>query len=181
VVATVGDERSESESLIELVSYRSEWADMFAAERTVLQGVIEPWLAEEIEHVGSTAIPGMMAKPIIDIMAPVESLEASMDAIQALAEIDYNYWPYKADEMHWFCKPSPYHRTHHLHLVPLESSLWLERLRFRDALRNDEALRSEYSELKEGLAARFHSNREAYTEAKGEFVLRVSAVRDADR
>jgi GrpB-like predicted nucleotidyltransferase (UPF0157 family) len=72
--------------------------------------------------------------------------------------------------MHWFCKPSPAHRTHHLHLVPFESRLWTERIAFRDFLRASSESRQEYAELKAALAKRYPTDREAYTEAKTQFV-----------
>ena len=90
-----------------------------------------------------------------------------------LATIGYQYYPYKADVMHWFCKPSPAFRTHHMHLVPRDSSLWRERLAFRDALRGSPELSAEYAALKRELAARFRHDREAYTEAKSSFIQRV--------
>jgi GrpB-like predicted nucleotidyltransferase (UPF0157 family) len=139
--------------------------------------VLGPYLAGPIEHVGSTAVPGLRAKPIIDIMAGVASLDASRGAIEALVALGYLYWPYKADVIHWFCKPSEQHRTHHLHLVPFESALWRERLAFRDRLREDPAARAEYTALKDTLAARFRDDREAYTEAKGDLVRRIVALK----
>ncbi len=162
---------------IELVPYDPGWPAKFASERTVLASVLSPWLTGEIEHVGSTAVPRMLAKPVIDIMAPVESLPASRNAIEAVASAGYCYAPYRADEMHWFCKPSPAHRTHHLHLVPKTSLLWRQRLAFRDALREDPALAREYAALKRELAERFRFDREAYTDAKGPFVARVLGLR----
>ena len=75
--------------------------------------------------------------------------------------------------MHWFCKPSPERRTHHLHLVPFRSELWSDRLLFRDYLRSDHAAAEEYAALKAALAARYRSDREAYTDAKGEFVNKI--------
>ena len=80
-------------------------------------------------------MPGLPAKPVIDLMAPVASLEAARPAIGAAAAAGYCHFPYKAETMHWFCKPSPSHRTHHLHLVPFQSPAWVQRLAFRDALR----------------------------------------------
>jgi GrpB-like predicted nucleotidyltransferase (UPF0157 family) len=74
--------------------------------------------------------------------------------------------------MHWFCKPSPEHRTHHLHLVPLGSALWHDRLAFRDALRANPQLAAEYEALKRRLARDFRLDREAYTEDKTQFVQR---------
>ena len=162
---------------IELVPYDPDWPAKFASERTVLASVLSPWLSGEIEHVGSTAVSRMLAKPVIDIMAPVESLSGSRDAIQAVASAGYRYAPYRANVMHWFCKPSPAHRTHHLHLVPKASLLWRQRLAFRDALRGDPALAREYAALKRELAEQFRFDREAYTDAKGPFVARVVAGR----
>ena len=72
--------------------------------------------------------------------------------------------------MHWFCKPSPAVRTHHLHLIPWRSPLWQERLAFRDALRASRSLAERYEALKLQLAARYPRNREAYTEAKTPFI-----------
>lgn len=163
------------EAPVEVVPYDESWVEQFASEKAVLSQVLSPWLAGEIEHVGSTAIPGMPAKPVIDIMAPVRDLDASRPAIEAAASVGYLYAAYKPDRMHWLCKPSPSHRTHHLHLVPMGSPLWRERLAFRDALREDPALAREYAELKQRLAASFRFEREAYTDAKRPFVARVLA------
>ncbi|MFZ2652082.1 MAG: GrpB family protein [Burkholderiaceae bacterium] len=156
-----------------LVPYNSAWPALFEAERVLLEAVLGQWLSGAVEHIGSTAVPGLAAKPVIDIMAPVRALEESRAAIAALREAGYVYDPYKAEVMHWFCKPSPSHRTHHLHLVPRSSALWFERLEFRDALRRCQALASEYCALKADLAANFGRDREGYTQAKAPFVLRV--------
>ena len=169
------------EAAVEVLPYDEGWPAMFASEKELLARLLSPWLAGEIEHVGSTAIPGMPAKPVIDIMASVASLDASRPAIEAVASAGYLYASYKPDLMHWFCKPSPQHRTHHLHLIPMESSLWHERLAFRDALREDSVLAQEYADLKLRLAERFRFDREAYTDAKGPFVARVLAKKLYDR
>ena len=118
-------------------------------------------------------MPGLIAKPVIDIMAGVESLEASRGAIKAVGKIGYCYFPYKPDAMHWFCKPSPSHRTHHLHLIPFESRLWFERLAFRDYLKTHSDVADEYAELKSRLAKQYHFDREAYSDAKSPFIKRV--------
>jgi len=163
------------EASVEVVPYDDTWPAKFASERKLIATILSPWLAGEIEHVGSTAVPGMPAKPVIDIMAPVHSLHASRPAIDAAASAGYLYTSYKADIMHWFCKPSRKHRTHHLHLVPKGSLLWRQRLTFGDALREDPALAHEYANLKLQLAERFRFDREAYTDAKGPFVAQVLA------
>jgi GrpB-like predicted nucleotidyltransferase (UPF0157 family) len=75
--------------------------------------------------------------------------------------------------MHWFCKPSPQRRTHHLHLVPYRTPLWLDRLAFRNALRGSAEVAASYAALKASLAKRHAFDREAYTEAKGDFVRRT--------
>ena len=166
-----GDENAE----IVVVNYDPAWPSKFEEERAVLEGLLARWVVADIEHVGSTAVPGLAAKPVIDIMVPVESLEASRGSIAAASHAGYIYWPYKADVMHWLCKPSAAHRTHHLHVVPFGSPLWFDRLRFRDALRGDPELAQRYAELKLRLAKRYRYDREAYTEGKSDFVTAVLA------
>ena len=146
------------------------WPTKFEIEKQLLTGVLAPWLLGPIEHVGSTAVPGLPAKPVIDIMGPVRDLPSSQPAIEALQLHSYCYFAYKPNVMHWFCKPSPSNRTHHLHLVPFESQVWREQIAFRDSLRNDSALAKAYTELKLRLAAQFRNDREAYTDAKTEFI-----------
>jgi GrpB-like predicted nucleotidyltransferase (UPF0157 family) len=164
---------STGEATIEVVDYDLTWPDRFLEERAVLERVLAPWLTGTIEHIGSTAVPGLAAKPVIDLMAPVSTLDASRPGIEVLPAVGYQHFPYKPDVMHWFCKPSSAVRTHHLHLVPVGSSLWRERLVFRDALRHDPALAAEYAALKRELATRFRFDREAYTGGKSDFVRRV--------
>ena len=162
-----------SDAPVEIVSYDSTWPDRFRTEALLLFEVLAPWLAGNIEHIGSTAVPGLPAKPVIDIMAPVSSLENSLPAIEAVAHLDYVYYPYRPSLMHWLCKPSPEIRTHHLHLVPATSELWRERLAFRDALRGDAGLARDYAELKTALAERHKHDRESYTDAKAVFILQA--------
>lgn len=164
---------SDANASVEVVPYDESWPAKFDAERWLLEVALAPWLAGTIEHIGSTAVALLPAKPVIDMMAPVHSLEASRSAIEAATNVGYIYFPYKAEVMHWLCKPSPWHRTHHLHLVPFASPLWEQRLRFRDALRRSPALAAEYGELKLRLARQFRLDRAAYTEAKAPFVHRV--------
>ncbi|MEM6580243.1 MAG: GrpB family protein [Pseudomonadota bacterium] len=159
-----------SDAPIVITEYEDSWPDKYEEERQYLITVAGQWNHGGIEHIGSTAVPGMPAKPIIDIMFGVESLETSKPAIEALTSEGYKYSPYKANEMHWFCKPSPEFRTHHLHLVPFESPLWRERIQFRDLLRSNSDLAREYAQLKRELAKRFRHDREAYTESKWPFI-----------
>ena len=166
---------STDDAPIEVVDYNPAWPALFDAERRLLQEALAPWLAGPVEHIGSTAVPGLPAKPIIDIMAPVRSLAESADAIAAASALDYLYNPNKPEQLPWYCKPSPVHRTHHLHLVPLHSALWQQRLAFRDALRGSSTLTARYAALKRQLAVQYRHDREGYTEAKGPFIAQVLA------
>ena len=153
--------------------YSDDWPRRFAEERDVLEAVLRPWLAGPIEHVGSTAVPGLAAKPVIDIMAAVHGLEASRPALSSLAPLGYLYAAYRTETMHWLCKPSAEVRTHHLYLVPMGSQLWKDRITFRDRLRSDSALADAYASLKRDLARMYPNDREAYTDAKQPFVEMV--------
>ncbi len=161
------------DAAVEVVEYQTRWPSMFDTERQLIEVALAPWLCAPIEHIGSTAVTGLPAKPIIDIMAPVRSLDEALPAIDAVASIGYIYYPYKGEVMHWFCKPSPTVRTHHLHLIPYGSALWHQRISFRQALRGSPALAGQYAELKYKLAAAFAHDREAYTSAKEPFILGV--------
>jgi GrpB-like predicted nucleotidyltransferase (UPF0157 family) len=155
---------------VQIEPYDPAWPAAFLAERELLASALERWLAGPIEHVGSTAVPGLAAKPIIDIMAAVRDLESSRPALVELQKIGYCHVPYKASVMHWLCKPSPEVRTHHLHLVPIESALWTERIAFRDLLATNPSVARSYVALKNRLAAAHRQDRERYTEEKGSFI-----------
>jgi GrpB-like predicted nucleotidyltransferase (UPF0157 family) len=164
------------EAPVEIVSYDPSWPGQFIQEEKILRGALGVWLAGPIEHIGSTAISGLPAKAVIDIMAGVDTLEASRPAITALADLGYCYFPYRADSEHWFCKPSPTFRTHHLHLIPLASPRWNEAIAFRDYLRSHSGIAAEYAALKRRLAQEHRLDREAYTNAKGPFITRITAL-----
>jgi len=158
---------------VALEKYNSKWPSLFEEEKGFLLGIVGEWLSGTIEHVGSTAVPEIMAKPIIDIMFGVESLEESKAAIEVLSVNGYFYSPYKPEVMHWFCKPSPDFRTHHIHLVPYGSVLWKERITFRDILLEKNCIAKKYSDLKLTLAMNNPDDREAYTQKKWPFIQGV--------
>ncbi len=160
-----------------IVAHDPAWAKLFAQERRLLDAAISDWITGGIHHVGSTAVEGLDAKPVIDILVGVQSLEASWPSRVPLLDLGYLYAPYRASEMHWFCKPSPARRTHHLHLIPTGSPRYEQELAFCDALRADPGLALEYAQLKHDLAQRHRDDREAYTEAKGQFIVRALASR----
>jgi len=163
-----------ADQAVRLVPSDAAWPQRFEAEREVLLEVLGEHVAGGIHHVGSTAVPGLSAKPTIDIMAGVVGLEESRVCFEPLAAAEYRYAPYRPDEMHWFCKPDQVRRTFHLHLVPHDSRRFAATLAFRDALRADPRLAGEYEALKLQLARRFEGDREAYTAAKADFILAAS-------
>jgi GrpB-like predicted nucleotidyltransferase (UPF0157 family) len=174
---TSGNSRmTRAEAPVEIVAYDPLWPMLFEIEREALSRGLGTWLAGPIEHIGSTAIAGMGAKPVIDIMAAVHTLESSRPAIAAATGLGYCYSPYRPELEHWFCKPSPAFRTHHLHLVPIGSAQWRGALAFRNYLRDHSDVAAEYDALKRRLAQDHQFDREAYTEAKQPFISRVTSV-----
>jgi len=113
----------------------------------------------------------MDAKPVIDILVGVKDLQTSRGCFHSLTPLAYHYAPYRSEEMHWFCKPSPRRRTHHLHLVPTGSRRFRDEIAFRDYLRADSRAAERYGSLKRDLAKKFEHDREAYTAAKADFVM----------
>ncbi len=157
---------------VAIVDYNPAWPAAYEAECERLAPLLE---GVDIHHFGSTAVPGLAAKPVIDMIALVPDLDAPIAALVESA--GYQFPPaFNATLAHrrFLCYPTASHRTHHLHLVDEREELEL-RLRFRDRLRTDRALAEEYATLKRALAARHRDDREAYTEAKATFVKRWSA------
>jgi GrpB-like predicted nucleotidyltransferase (UPF0157 family) len=167
---------SASNGLIEIVPYDPAWPRRFEAERAVLERVLAPWLEGGIHHIGSTAIPGISAKPIIDMMAGVRDLSEARAASDALAEPGYVDDPHRPGIAHHFTKPSLQHAEFGLHLTEPGSDLWRERLAFRDALRADPELAAEYAALKLRLARRHPADLAAYGAGKRPFVVAVLAT-----
>lgn len=161
---------------IVVVPHDPEWPRLFEAERVVLERVLAPWLEGGIHHIGSTAVPGLVAKPYIDMLAGVRDLDEARAAFEPLAELSYVHAPHRPHEAHHFAKPALPEWTHGLHLTVPGSDLWRERLAFRDALRADAALAHEYEALKLRLAARHPGDVRAYTDGKRAFVARVVAA-----
>jgi GrpB-like predicted nucleotidyltransferase (UPF0157 family) len=157
---------------VELVPYDPTWPSLFEAERARLSSLF-PTDFIAIEHIGSTAIPGMSAKPIIDILGGVESL-SGVDALSSrLCDVGYSTsaeFNAAMSDRKWFMRWAAGRRTHHLHIVVHDGELWRDRLVFRDRLRADPDAAARYERLKIDLAARYRDDREAYTAAKGAFV-----------
>jgi GrpB-like predicted nucleotidyltransferase (UPF0157 family) len=157
---------------IEICPYSWEWPKWFAAERVVLEMLFSS-LDVHIEHIGSTAVPGLGAKPIIDILWGAPSLSVIEAKIPALVALDYEYMPeHEAvfPNRRFFAKPKIRPRRYHLHTVELNTDFWYEHLAFRDTLRSDPKLARKYESWKRELAARFGLDRQAYTDGKDPFV-----------
>jgi GrpB-like predicted nucleotidyltransferase (UPF0157 family) len=164
-----------SDQRVELVDPDPAWADRFAEQRVVVEDLLRPWLSGPVEHVGSTAVPGLRAKPVIDMLAPVGSLAGARAAVPVLASAGWLFWPEDPYGHYrlWLLRPRPEARTHHLQVAEGGHPHVKALLAFRDALRADAGLRGEYAGLKERLAAQHPDSRNAYTNAKGAFIQRA--------
>jgi GrpB-like predicted nucleotidyltransferase (UPF0157 family) len=160
---------------IALVSPDPGWRNRFERERALLEGLLASWLIGGIHHIGSTAIPGIAAKPIIDMIAGVRNFEEARAAFQPLGEQSYVLDPHRPGIAHHFAKPSARSPEYSLHLTVPGSDLWRERLAFRDELRGNPSPAAEYEALKLRLAKQHSSDRAAYTNGKRAFVASVLA------
>jgi GrpB-like predicted nucleotidyltransferase (UPF0157 family) len=161
-----------------LSPYQLDWPQRCATERARLMSLFASRLLR-IEHFGSTAIPGMPAKPIIDVLTGVASMAAADSRFEPILESGYTTsreFNAMLPDRRWFMRSSGGRRTHHLHVVVSGSRMWHERLVFRDKLRSSAMLAKQYGDLKLELASRFKHDREAYTDAKSEFVAYVLAL-----
>ncbi len=161
---------------VNLREYNELWPSLYEAERQRLLALL-PNAFLDIQHIGSTSIPGMPAKPIIDILAGVDSMETAKSLATTLCSSGYTTsaeFNESLCDRQWFMRWASGHRTHHLHVVVYGSTAWVEHLRFRDSLRSSEKLAAEYAQLKTEMAAKHTEDREAYTDAKSHFVNAVS-------
>jgi GrpB-like predicted nucleotidyltransferase (UPF0157 family) len=166
---------------ISIVPYNQDWPRLFEEEAGHLCNLLPNSLLKRIEHFGSTAIPGMSAKPIIDMLVEVSSLaETQKRIVPILVAEQYDYfWRPAFDDPHsehyaWFIKRNTTGiRTHHLHMVEQNSALW-ERLLFRDFLREFPEEARRYEQLKTDSSEKFHSDRVAYTKSKTAYVLQTT-------
>lgn len=161
---------------VRVVAYDPRWPRLFEVERGRVEAAIGAW-AVRIEHIGSTAVPGLAAKPVLDLLVEVGSPGDADRCIRPLEEIGYAYWagdpkPYRRYFVR-FANADRTARTHNLHVVEAGHGFGAERLLFRDYLRAYPGTAHEYARLKRELAARFYHDREAYTAAKTEFVREV--------
>ncbi|MBN2449892.1 MAG: GrpB family protein [Lentisphaeria bacterium] len=166
---------------VAVVPYDPRWPRLFEEEKRHLLSCLPADLVRRVEHFGSTAVPGLAAKPIVDILVEVTSLEATRVRIAPILEAQGydSFWrPTWGDDgapfYAWFIKRGPDgRRTHHIHMVEAEFEHW-DRLLFRDYLIEHPELAREYGRLKLRLSAEFRKDRIAYTHAKDDFIRRVT-------
>jgi GrpB-like predicted nucleotidyltransferase (UPF0157 family) len=158
---------------VRVVPYDSTWPSLFAAEAERLrQRFALAGLPVALEHTGSTAVPGLAAKPILDILAGYPDSVAVAGYIRVLMSADYLYRGEQGiPGRHFFRRGNP--RAYHVHLTAIDNGFYRDHLTFRDRLRADNALRDAYAALKRDLAARFPRDREAYIAGKESFVNEV--------
>lgn len=158
-----------------LKPYDESWPGNFRAERNRLMQVIDqPGL--QIEHIGSTAVPGLAAKPVIDILIGIHDFKESDSLIPLISSLGYDYISeYEAEfpDRRFFLKDENGIRTHHIHLVQTGSVFWKRHLGFRDHLRQNLDDRIAYESLKYQLARREWQHRNKYAEAKSDFIRKI--------
>jgi GrpB-like predicted nucleotidyltransferase (UPF0157 family) len=162
---------------LQVLPYDLRWVVEFEAERDCIAHVIGD-LAIRIEHNGSTAVPGLAAKPVIDIQISVKQLQPIAQYAEPLATLGYVHVPHADDAFcPFFHRPREWPHTHHVHVVEAGGQEERRALAFRDFLREHSAVAREYAALKHRLAAFADAtsagSREAYASAKSEFIERV--------
>ncbi len=167
---------------IVIADYDPRWAAMYAEESARIKNAIGEWLSR-IEHVGSTSVPGLAAKPVVDIMPGLRSLDDSPHIVGPLQKLGYQYFPEHETEMperRYFALPAGdkhrVRRLFHIHAVETTTEFWRRHLAFRDYLRAHPDVAGEYAALKRRLAAEYGSDRVGYTEAKTKFITRIESL-----
>jgi len=169
---------------IAVVAYDPSWPDLFAEERIHLQSCLPAGLVKRIAHFGSTAVPDLPAKPIIDILVEVTDLDQTRKHIAPILETQgYDYfWRSSHDNgkpphYAWFIKRDPNgNRTHHIHMVESSFEHHWDRLLFRDYLIANRETALQYGLLKQRLADKSPNDRIAYTKAKTDFIMSLTAL-----
>lgn len=160
-----------------VVDYREAWPRQFEEVAQALRAVM-PTADAQLEHIGSTAVPGLCAKPVLDVLLGVVALEQAEALIPALAGIGFRYRPEheaQIPQRRYFVRDAGDGPRVHLHAVVRGGALWVQHLRFRDRLRENAELRGAYAHLKRQLAEVHAGDKAAYTEAKAPFIRQALA------
>jgi GrpB-like predicted nucleotidyltransferase (UPF0157 family) len=163
---------------VALYPYTKAWKRIFEEEKEILQANLGNTIID-IQHIGSTSIPGMIAKPIIDIAIGVENFENAFICVRPIENLGYEFkGEFGIPRRHYFVKGEP--RTHHIHMLEMESSEWINQLIFRNYIINHPESLHSYARLKEELAEKFPKEREAYTEGKTEFIMQIIQLANSE-
>ena len=158
----------------QIVEYDPAWPALFARERDRLQAALGP-LAVDIQHIGSTSVPGLAAKPIIDILIGIASYPWSPEAVDAVLALGYEHkGEYGIPRRHYFRKGVP--RTHHIHVLEIDSPQYTGHILFRDYVRTHPETAQRYERLKRDLGRTVEGDRRAYEKGKSAFIQNVIAV-----
>lgn len=153
-----------------LVPWTEKWHEEFLQEKQRIEKQIGEFIIA-IHHIGSTAVPYLSAKPIIDIAIEVDNERDGYKCITPLEQIDYRFRENVLPERFYFNKGEP--RTHQIHLYEKGNRYLQRQLHFRDYLRENDAIRKQYEKLKYELVEKNSNNKHAYAEEKTEFIMRV--------
>ena len=157
---------------VRLVEYDPAWPGLFAEEAARIRALLAPELTLALEHMGSTAVPGLLAKPILDLLG---GYPPGVDVEPYIATLVSAGYTHRGEQgipgREFFRRGDP--RAYHFHLAVHDGVFWREHLAFRNALRAAPAVRAEYAEVKSALARKFPRDREAYIDGKGTFVRRI--------
>lgn len=158
---------------VKLENYNEKWKDIFEEESKLISSKLNKFLID-IQHTGSTAIPGIVAKPIIDIAVAIDSLSNVEKIIQLLHELGYNYRGEQGiPGRHLFAKGTEENRTHYLHIMEKGHPEWKNHILFRDYLKSNPKVTKEYEKVKRELAKKYETDRGKYTEGKSKFIQKV--------
>jgi GrpB-like predicted nucleotidyltransferase (UPF0157 family) len=166
--------------IVRLEPHNEEWTLLFEEERARIETAVGPYILD-IQHVGSTAIPGIPAKPIIDINVAVRNFEEAAVCIDPLVQLGYVYRGENGiPRRHYFHKGSPGSpgspdspHTHHLHMDEISGPAWQNQILFRDYLRQHPETAAQYARLKTELAQRYPTDRNVYLDGKAPFIEKV--------
>jgi len=159
--------------IVKVAEYDGNWQEIFVKERSELRNILGD-KAIDIQHIGSTSVPGSCAKPIIDILIGMNSMKIADECIKPLIEFGYEFKGGNGiPGGYFFTKSIGEIRTHHLHIITHNSQSRVDHIIFRDFLIKNPEYQKKYCDLKKKLAIKFKNYREAYTDAKSDFIEKV--------
>ncbi|MDP2741555.1 MAG: GrpB family protein [bacterium] len=158
---------------VKLLLYNPIWGKLYKKEEKLILSVLKDYISD-IQHIGSTAIPGAKAKPIIDIAVGVKKLKDGEKCIEPLRQLGYRYiHDANIEKRHFFTKGNGVYITHHLHVEKFNGKNWKNQILFRDYLKKHKEVVKEYNELKEILADKYKNDRKKYVAGKNKFIKNI--------